>query len=153
MRKINKIILHCSATPDGKNFKANDIDRWHKQQGWKCIGYHYVIDLDGTIENGRPLNMVGAHCKGHNTNSIGICYIGGVDENNKPKDTRTPEQKENLYLLVFQLMNLYNLSIKDVYCHNQFSNKACPSFSIEQFKEEFEQWIDLYYKLKDIPQK
>ena len=94
MRKINEIIVHCSATPEGKDFHASDIDRWHKAQGWKCIGYNYVIDLDGTVEPGRPLNEIGAHTVGHNSNSIGICYIGGCAKDGRtPKDTRTPEQK------------------------------------------------------------
>lgn len=150
MRKINKIILHCSTTPEGKDFKAIDIDRWHKNQGWQMIGYHYVVDLDGTIENGRPVEMAGAHTKGHNSNSIGICYIGGLDESKNPKDTRTPMQKESLYLLVYQLMTLYDISINDVFCHNQFANRACPSFTIEQFKDEFSKWMESYYKLKDM---
>lgn len=77
MRKITELILHCSATPEGKDFSTTDIDRWHKARGFKMIGYHYVIRLDGTIEQGRPLEMTGAHCKGHNAHSIGICYIGG----------------------------------------------------------------------------
>ena len=73
------------------NFNANDIDRWHKQKGWKGIGYHYVILLDGTVEQGRELEAVGAHCSGHNAHSVGICYIGGISKDGKPKDTRTPQ--------------------------------------------------------------
>ena len=146
MKKIKEIILHCSATPEGKDFKASDIDRWHKAKGWKCIGYNYVIDLDGKIEDGRPLEMTGAHTIGHNKNSIGICYIGGCDLKNKSKDTRTVEQKQSLYLLVYQLLNLYGLSIKDVHCHNEFAAKACPSFKIEQFRQEYNEWIQNYYK-------
>ena len=84
MRKINEIILHCSATPENKNFTVEDITKWHNAKGWDGCGYHYVIHLDGTIHNGRPLQKIGAHCLGHNTNSIGICYIGGVDKNGKP---------------------------------------------------------------------
>ena len=85
--KTTKIILHCSATPEGKDYKAADIDRWHKQQKWECIGYHKVIDLDGTIEDGRPIDMIGAHCSGYNSESIGICYIGDCDKNMKAEDT------------------------------------------------------------------
>lgn len=77
MRKINEIIVHCAATAEGKNFKAADIDRWHKQRGWDGIGYHHVVDLDGTIEPGRPESKQGAHCLGHNANSIGVVYVGG----------------------------------------------------------------------------
>ena len=70
MRKITEIILHTSATPEGKDFRAKDIDEWHRKKGWKCIGYNYVIDLDGKVEDGMPLYMVGAHTTGHNKNSI-----------------------------------------------------------------------------------
>lgn len=149
MRKITEIILHCSATPEGKNFKAADIDRWHKAKGWKCIGYNYVIDLDGKIEDGRPLEMTGAHTIGHNSNSIGICYIGGVDGKNNPKDTRTVPQKESMFSIVRQLMMAYGLTLKDVHCHNEFAAKACPSFKIEQFREEYEEWLYYYFKLKE----
>ena len=87
MRKITEIIIHCADTPEGRNDKAADIDRWHKAQGWHGIGYHYVIDLDGTIEPARDLEKAGAHCTGHNADSIGIVYIGG-----RCKDAGTPKQ-------------------------------------------------------------
>ena len=126
MRKITEIIIHCAATQDGAKFTAADIDRWHKQRGFDRIGYHYVIDLDGTIEPGRDLDCIGAHCKGHNVNSVGICYIGGVDKNLKPKDTRTPEQKASLLLLLKFLRAKYQNA--KIYGHRDFSDKACPSF-------------------------
>lgn len=92
MRKITEIIIHCSATPEGKDYTVEDINQWHKARGFKCIGYHYVIYRDGSIHNGRPIEQVGAHCQKHNANSIGICYIGGCDlTGKKPKDTRTVE--------------------------------------------------------------
>jgi len=147
MRKINYLVLHCSATPEGKDIKTETIKKWHvKGNGWKDIGYHYVIELDGTVKDGRPVEQVGAHCKNHNSNSIGICYVGGVDDKGNPKDTRTKEQKESMFLLVYQLLNLYNLSLGDVYCHNQFANKACPSFKIGQFRCEYSEWLDNYLK-------
>lgn len=99
MRKISKIIIHCSATKEGKDYTVVDIDRWHRQRGFQMIGYNYIIRIDGTIEIGRPIEMVGAHCVGHNRNSIGICYIGGLSSDGKPKDTRTKEQKESLRAL------------------------------------------------------
>ena len=89
MRYISEIIIHCSATKEGLDFNVNDLRRWHKAQGWKDVGYHFVITLDGTIEQGRALEEIGSHTKGHNAHSIGICYIGGLDKNGKPKDTRT----------------------------------------------------------------
>ena len=127
MRKINEIIVHCAATPEGKNFKAADIDRWHRERKMKCIGYHYVVDLDGTVEPGRPESEIGAHCLGHNQYSIGVCYVGGLAEDGKtPKDTRTAAQKEALLALLKKLRAKYpNASIHG---HRDFAAKACPSF-------------------------
>ena len=129
MRKITKIILHCSATKEGKNFTAKDIDQWHRRQGFQMIGYHYVILLDGTVEIGRPLEIPGAHTYGHNADSIGICYIGGLDHDGKPKDTRTPEQRKAMKKLIDNLLVRY--ANATVHCHNEFANKECPCFKIE----------------------
>lgn len=130
MREINKIILHCSATPEGRQTTVEDIDKWHKQRGFKGIGYHYVIYLNGRIKNGRPVSEVGAHCKGYNKNSIGICYIGGTDKNGKPKDTRTPEQKEAILMLLDILKKEYPDA--EVCGHYEFANKACPCFDVRE---------------------
>lgn len=132
MRPINKIILHCSATKEGKNFTVKDIDEWHRQRGFKCIGYHYVIYLDGTVHKGRDESEVGAHCSGHNSFSIGICYIGGLDVNGKPKDTRTDKQKAAIKSLVAELKQKYPYAT--IHGHNEFANKACPCFDV---KKEF----------------
>lgn len=129
MRKIDKIIIHCSATKEGKYFDVEDIDRWHKARGFKCVGYHYVVLLDGTIQEGRPIGQIGAHCKGYNKNSIGICYIGGLDENGKVKDTRTSEQKESLVNLITELKNKFPEAT--IHGHREFANKACPVFCVE----------------------
>ena len=137
MRKINEIILHCSATPENKNFTVEDITKWHKAKGWDGCGYHYVIHLDGTIHSGRPIGKAGAHCLGHNSNSIGICYIGGVDKSNKPKDTRTDAQKKSLVILVHELLAKYNLKLCQVHCHYEYAAKACPSFKLDAFKKEY----------------
>ena len=128
MRKIDKIIIHCSATEAGHNFSARDIDVWHKQRGFNGIGYHYVIKLDGTVEEGRPLEKIGAHCVGQNGNSIGICYIGGMSHA-LPKDTRTPEQKKALVKLVKQLTARFPRAT--VHGHNEFAPKACPCFDVK----------------------
>ena len=93
MRNIDSIIVHCSATKAGQDFTATDIDRWHRERGFNGIGYHYVIRLDGKLEKGRDVALAGAHCKGWNERSVGICYIGGLDENGRPADTRTNAQK------------------------------------------------------------
>lgn len=143
MKTIDAIIIHCTATKEGKDFRAKDIDRWHKEQGWKMIGYNYVIDLDGTIEEGRPLTMTGAHCKGWNNHSIGIVYVGGLDVNGNPKDTRTFEQKVAMHNLVGELMDKYP-TITKVIGHRDTSPdkngdgvvspnewiKACPCFDV-----------------------
>ena len=140
MRAINKIILHCSATPEGRHTTVEDIRNWHKQRGWSDIGYHYVVYLDGTIHEGRNIELVGAHTKGHNTGSIGVCYVGGIGKNNlKAKDTRTPEQKEALDCLLNELMGTY--SGATLHGHNQFANKACPSFDVQK---EYKHIIDCY---------
>lgn len=145
MRHLDKIIIHCSATKEGKDFHAADIEQWHKQQGFGFstpsgiknpanfahIGYHYVIDLDGFIEYGRPLELQGAHCKGQNTSSIGICYIGGLDSEGNPKNTMTEDQERSLVALIHQLLQIYpNLS---VHGHNEFAAKACPCFDVQKF--------------------
>lgn len=143
MKTIDAIIIHCTATKEGQDFRAADVDRWHKQRGWKMIGYNYLIDLDGKIEEGRPLTMNGAHCVGWNNHSIGICYVGGLDKDGKPKDTRTLEQKKAMHLLVENLMEKYP-TITQVLGHRDTSpdkngdgvitpnewTKACPCFDV-----------------------
>lgn len=130
MRKITEIIIHCTATPDGKNFTVADIDRWHRERGWQGIGYHYVIYRDGTVHPGRPLRQPGAHCLEHNANSIGVCYVGGMSSDGKiARDTRTPKQRAALLQLVAELMAKYPGST--VHGHNEFSAKACPSFDVQ----------------------
>ena len=131
MRRIDEIIIHCSATVEGKAFYAKDIDKWHKARGWKGIGYHYVIDLDGKVEKGRPVEQIGAHCTNHNKYSIGICYIGGLAKDGKtPKDTRTKEQKEALWGLLRELLCKYPKAT--IHGHNEFAAKACPSFNVQK---------------------
>lgn len=126
-RTINEIIVHCSATPEGKSFTTDDIKKWHLQRGFSDIGYHYVIYLDGSVHPGRSVDKIGAHCTGHNAYSIGVCYIGGLASDGKtPKDTRTNAQKEALMKLLIELKGLYpKASIRS---HKDFANKACPSF-------------------------
>lgn len=126
MRRIDAIIVHCSATKEGQDFRAKDIDRWHKERGFKSCGYHYVITLDGSVERGRKDSEIGAHCSGHNAHSIGVCYVGGLDINGKPKDTRTPAQRAALLDLLFLLKQQYPDAV--IYGHLDFANKDCPCF-------------------------
>lgn len=128
MRKITRIIIHCSATPAGRHVTVSDIDLCHRQRGFNGIGYHYVIYLDGSVHPGRPENLIGAHCKGYNADSIGICYAGGCDSNMRPADTRTPQQRKALVDLVAELRRRYPDAT--VHGHNEFAAKACPSFNV-----------------------
>lgn len=139
MRKIDKIIIHCSATPEGKDYTVAQIREWHtlpkpKGNGWLDIGYHFVIYRDGSIHAGRPVEQPGAHCKGHNADSIGICYIGGCAADGKtPKDTRTPEQRVAMERLVRGLLKEY--SGVTVHGHNEFAAKECPCFDVGRWME------------------
>ena len=127
MRIINKIIVHCTATPEGKNYTVNTIRKWHIAKGWSDIGYHYVIYLDGSVHKGRDEKIIGAHCLGQNANSIGICYVGGVATDGKtPKDTRTEAQKQSLIDLLKKLKAKYPKA--SIFGHRDFAAKACPSF-------------------------
>ncbi len=137
MRKIDKIIIHCSATKAGQHFTIENIDQWHRARGFAKIGYHYVIYLDGTVHRGRPEEEMGAHCLGQNSSSVGICYIGGLDAEGKPCDTRTEAQKASLVSLVDDLKVKYRNA--KVYGHNEFAAKACPCFDV---KKEFRNTVN-----------
>jgi len=141
MRNIDKAIVHCSATPEGRDVSVETIRDWHKKRGWSDIGYHYVIDLDGVVHTGRPIERQGAHTKGYNKNSVGICYIGGVEKDGKtPKDTRTVAQKESLKELLLDLKSVFCDIV--VHGHRDFSSKACPSFdATNEYK-----WISEHYE-------
>lgn len=156
MNKIDSIIIHCSATRAGQDLTAKDIDRMHRARGFNQIGYNYVIRIDGTIEIGRSLTVDGAHCntKGfsessYNKHSVGICYIGGLDANGKPADTRTIAQKAALRELVAKLCKEYE--IIEVLGHRDTSPdldgsgevepkeyiKACPCFDVRSESPNF----------------
>ena len=135
MRKINKIIIHCTATPEGRNHTVEDVRKWHKSRGFSDIGYHYLIDIEGNILTGRPLELAGAHVVGQNNDSIGIAYVGGMDkEMKRAKDTRNIKQKESLIKLLRDLVIKFPKT--EIYGHRDFEkNKACPSFNArEEYK-------------------
>ena len=130
-RKIDKIIVHCSDTEEGIDFTAEDIRLWHmlpppRGNGWLDIGYHYVIKLDGTIQKGRDVDIIGSHCKGWNAHSIGVCYIGGRGKDGKTKDTRTKNQEAALLCLLMDLKKLYPEA--EILGHRNLSSKECPCF-------------------------
>lgn len=136
MRTINELVVHCSATPAGKPFRAADIDRWHREKGWAGIGYHFVIPLDGSIEPGRGVDLVGAHVEGHNANSIGICLIGGVDARGNPAETFNERQYAALELVLSGLRAKYPKA--RIQGHRDFPGvkKACPSFDVRAWCQE-----------------
>jgi len=146
MRPITKIVVHTSATrPD--DVAAHDIDRWHKKRGWRGIGYHFVIRLNGALEKGRDIAEIGAHVKGHNADSIGICMVGGLDQYGNPADTYSDAQYETLRALVDALKRAFPNS--DVLGHRDLSPdidgdgrvdewewvKACPCFDVRAWYE------------------
>lgn len=130
MRTINEIIIHCSATRPDQSVSAAQIDKYHKSKGWDCIGYHYYIRQDGTIEPGRPVKKAGAHTLYHNQRTIGICYEGGVGNIGSTSinvDTRTIKQKEALYYLIVILAHAFPEIVK-VSGHRDYNATACPCF-------------------------
>lgn len=126
MRKISRIIVHCTATPAGREVTVADIDRWHRQRGFACIGYHYIVYLDGSVHQGRTVERQGAHCLGYNATSIGVCYVGGTATDGLPLDTRTPAQKRALVALLSGLRKRFPGAT--IHSHRDFAPKACPSF-------------------------
>ena len=131
MRVITLIIIHCSAVRPGQQSGFREIDLWHRQRGWKNgCGYHFIVRRDGSVETGRPIEMVGAHCVNHNKHSIGVCYEGGLDTNGKAADTRTPEQKTALRELLERLHLQYPKAL--ILGHNVFNPmKDCPCFDAQ----------------------
>ena len=127
MRFITLLIIHCSAVMPFQTSSVEQINEWHLAKGWSNgCGYHYVIRRGGSIEKGRPDEMVGAHCLNHNRHSIGICYEGGLDGNGNPADTRTEAQKESMLNLLTELKKQHPNAL--IVGHSTFSNKACPCF-------------------------
>lgn len=135
MRQIDEIIIHCTATEGGTSVPIQKIESWHLAQGYDSIGYHYVIQPNGTIQVGRRISKPGAHCKGHNAHSIGIAYVGGMNDG-KPQDTRTIAQIESIQILISLLLTMYP-DIKKITGHNEYSNKACPCFNVQQYRDMF----------------
>lgn len=140
MRNINKIIIHCSVSSFGS---SSVIDRWHRERGWSGIGYHYVICngyensndefeetvLNGEVQVGRDIEKTGAHCKGQNTGSIGVCMIG--------TSTFTDEQFTSLGALVMGMIEQFDLKPENVYGHYDYSQKTCPNFDVKEFMNKY----------------
>jgi N-acetylmuramoyl-L-alanine amidase len=135
---VKYIAVHCSATSPAADIGVNEIDRWHRNRGFLKVGYHYVIRRDGTLETGRGLDEVGAHVEGFNSESIGVCLVGGVDASKlqKPEDNFTPAQKETLRQLLMGLKKTFPAAI--IQGHRDFPNvaKACPSFDVKSWAKK-----------------
>lgn len=133
LRALDTIIIHCSATPPDMDVGAAEIRTWHLSRKFCDIGYHYVIRRSGAVEAGRPIDLAGAHCKGHNANSIGVCLVGGVERRAELMVARcnfTELQWVALEQLVKDLVDKYP-SLKSVHGHNEFASKACPCFDVQ----------------------
>ena len=128
--RTDYIVVHCSATLNKADFDWKTIDRMHRQQGWLMCGYHFVIKKNGTIQNGRDIDVIGSHVKGHNDESIGICLIGGVNRNGESVDNFTEEQKNSLRMLIDWLRGIYPNA--KVLGHRDFDGvvKDCPCFGV-----------------------
>lgn len=133
---IKQAIIHCAATAEGIDFDIEDIREWHINNGFRDVGYNFVIKLNGDIQEGRPVGSWGAHTKGHNSPAnVGICYIGGLDMKGRPKDTRTDEQKEAMLDLLTDLKR-ENPEMHIMGHRDTGANKACPCFDAEELNEQ-----------------
>lgn len=149
MRQIDEIIIHCSATPEGRRVTVAEIDRWHRERGFRSIGYHYVVYIDGSVHEGRPVDQAGAHCSGHNGRSIGICYVGGTDGRGIPKDTRTNAQREALKKLIRQLKCRFPGAT--VHGHNELTCKRAQSGARSGYAECSRQCAECVFAAKACP--
>lgn len=131
MTKKDTIIIHCTATRATHDVHVADIDLWHRQRGFRSVGYHYHITLDGRIETGRPYDEEGAHTLGWNRRAIGISYAGGIGDNGLPADTRTPEQREALKQLIVRL-HAEHPELVHLFGHRDLARKACPCFDAQR---------------------
>lgn len=125
------IFVHCSATPPTMDIGRETIEMWHKQQGWLAIGYHFIIKRDGTVESGRPVDVVGSHVKDWNSRSVGVCLVGGINANGKFEANFTPAQMNALRNKLTELKALYPQA--DIKAHHDVAPKACPSFDLQRW--------------------
>lgn len=130
MRAIRKIVIHCSDSPDDRDIGVKEIDSWHRQKGWSSCGYHFVVRRDGTIEKGRPVAQIGAHVAGHNSDSIGICWIG--------RNSISDKQRAALIELVETLLIEYKLQPENVLGHKELDpHKTCPNLDMDELRKEW----------------
>jgi len=140
MRKIDSIYVHCSYTPVSMDIGAAEIKQWHTDpkpagNGWSDIGYHFVLRRGGAVEKGRLISRPGAHARGHNQHSIGICLVGGK-KGRKAEFNFTIYQMEALQDIVYAMIDKYGLTPADVHGHNEVSQKLCPCFDVQAYFSE-----------------
>jgi len=135
MRDIDEIIIHCSATYPEMNIGVKEIRQWHLAKGWDDIGYHYVITREGVVQNGRDESVKGAHAKGHNANSIGVCLVGGLAKEGNQPCNFTRKQWDMLEWLVFTVLKS-RYPAADIIGHNDISEKTCPTFDVKAWAKE-----------------
>ena len=139
MRKIELLVIHCTASRPDQHISAEMLDKMHKARGWKGTGYHYYITRDGQLYRGRLEDEIGAHARHYNAHSIGICYEGGLDEKGRPADTRTPAQRQALIALLRSLKIDYPDAEIVGHCELEGVHKACPCFSCQEYRDYFAQ--------------
>lgn len=140
MRNITEVIIHCTATDtnwragDRTSSKVAEVKKWHTDKGWSDIGYHYLIDQDGTLAKGRPVTKTGAHVRGHNAGTIGVSLFGGRTsaETDDFLDNFTPQQEAALKAFIADMRATYGANIK-ISGHNQYAAKACPGFNVPKW--------------------
>lgn len=132
-KETKHVIVHCAATKPSMDVGVREIRQWHKERGFLDIGYHFVIRRNGTIEDGRDVNQVGAHTVGQNDTSVGVCLVGGVDDKLQPQANFTPQQMDTLRKLLGDLKVMFPQAV--VKGHRDFAAKACPSFDVKR-------WLD-----------
>ena len=143
---ITEIIFHCSATKETQDYPYQKLLKHHLSRGFSDVGYHFYVTKDGVVHECRPLGQVGAHTRGYNKNSIGICYEGGLCENGKPKDTRTTLQTFSIEKLLTTLFEIF--PITKISGHNEYSNKACPCFDVIEYKDSLSHYQATTYIYK-----
>ena len=140
MREITRVILHCSATREGQDVSTEAIRSWHLARGWSDIGYHYVIELDGRVVKGRCISRMGAGVRGHNRDSVHICYVGGLDRDGNPKNTLTDRQRRSIRRLCRSLTRTLSRDLS-LHGHREYAAKACPSFEVAEVFGPLAAWM------------
>lgn len=129
--RTDAIFVHCSATKPEMDIGVETIRMWHKQQGWLDVGYHFIIKRDGTVEDGRPVNVVGSHVKDWNSKSVGVCLVGGINAKGQFEANFTPAQMNSLRNKLKELMSKYPNA--ELMAHHSVAAKACPSFDVKRW--------------------